>query len=193
MTQTRAGNYSGTKPAKRGNPLGCLVSVLTLLLILVLILGAGFVFIARPFAQSQLDQAMSKAVDQIPDAAVLLPAGPISVTNNFLTNIIAVNLAPSDPVKNPKATITPQGVQIVLEIFGQPCSMQGLPQLVNGQLKATNVQVSGMLALFISSDEATTMINRHLSTAQTKLKHSIQSLQLQDGTMTITLGPPSLV
>jgi len=134
-----------------------------------------------PFAQSQLDQAMSKAVDQIPDAAVLLPAGPISVTNNFLTNIIAVNLAPSDPVKNPKATITPQGVQIVLEIFGQPCSMQGLPQLVNGQLKATNVQVSGMLALFISSDEATTMINRHLSTAQTKLKHSIQSLQLQDG------------
>jgi hypothetical protein len=187
-----AQNYPGTRPAKRGNPLGCLVSVLTLLVLLVLILGAGFVFFVRPYAQAQLDQAMSQAVDQIPDAAALLPPGPISVTNNFLTNIIAVNLAPSDPVKNPKATITPQGVQIALEILGQPCSMQGLPQLVNGQLKATNVQVGGLLGLFISPDEATAMINRHLSTAQAKLKHSIQSLQLQNGTLTITLGPSSL-
>ncbi len=192
MTQARTDYYSERRPSKQRNPLGCFVSVLTLLVLLALILGAGFVFIVRPYVQAQLDNAMSDAVNQIPEAAVLLPPGPVSVNNNFLTNMIAVNLAPSDPVKNPKGTITPQGVQIQLEVLGQPCSIQGLPQLVNGQLKATNVQIGGLLGLFISPDEATAMINRHLSSAQAKLKHSIQKLQLQNGEMTLTLGAPIL-
>jgi hypothetical protein len=166
------------------------VSFLTLLVLLALILGAAFVFVARPYAQSQLDQAMGNAVNQIPPAAALLPAGPISVNNNFLTNMIAVNLSPSDPVKNPNATITSQGVHIDLDILGQPCSIQGLPQLLNGQLKATNLQIGGLLGLFISPDEAATMLNRHLADAQARLKHTIQDVKLQDGMLTITLGPP---
>jgi hypothetical protein len=192
MSQARTDGYSQTRPARRTNRAGCVVAVLTLLVLLALIIGIGFVFIARPYVQSQLDQALGNAVDQIPDAVVLLPPGPISINNDFITNIIAVNLAPSDPIKNPKGIITPQGVEIDVDALGQPCSIQGLPETVNGQLKATNVQVGGLLSWFISPDEATTLINRHLNDAQAKLKHSIDQIQLQNGTLTITLGPPIL-
>ena len=133
------------------------------------------------------------AVDEIPGTVMLLPAGPIEVGNSFITNLIASKLSSQDPVKNPRATITQNGVQIQLEVLGQTCSIQGKPQLVNGQLKASNVQIGGLLGLLISPDEATSMLNKHLADAQAKLKHPIQSIQLQNGKMTILLGPPSLV
>ncbi|HTK07025.1 MAG TPA: hypothetical protein VL485_07650 [Ktedonobacteraceae bacterium] len=193
MTQARANTYAGMQPKRSRFGLGCLLSILTLLVLLLLVIGAGFVFFVRPYAQSQLDQAMGDAVDQIPGAVMLLPPGPISIDNSFLTSMISSNVTPEYPVKNPQAVITQQGVQITLEVLGQQSSIQGLPQLVNGQLKATNVQVGGLMGLVISPDEATAMINRHLADAQAKLKHPIQSIQLQNGRMTLLLGAPSLL
>ena len=193
MTQSYANPYGGMQPTRKRKGLGCLIGFLSLLILLVLIIGAAFFFFARPYAQSQLDQAMGDAVDEIPGTVMLLPAGPIEVGNSFITNLIASKLSSQDPVKNPRATITQNGVQIQLEVLGQTCSIQGKPQLVNGQLKASNVQIGGLLGLLISPDEATSMLNKHLADAQAKLKHPIQSIQLQNGKMTILLGPPSLV
>src|SRR6266700_4296543 len=76
---------------------GC-VGCLTVVVLLLFVVGAGWTFAVRPYihsiAQNQLDNAMSNAVQQIPPQAAQLPAGStIPVQESTLTNMIVLNLA----------------------------------------------------------------------------------------------------
>src|SRR5436305_405896 len=82
--------FGKARRARRG--VGC-IGCLTMLIILLLVVGAGWVFGVQPYvhsmAQTQLDNAMSKAVQQIPSQAAQLPAGStIPVQESTITNLI---------------------------------------------------------------------------------------------------------
>ena len=175
---------------------GC-VGCLTVLVLLVLIVGAGWIFAARPYihtiAQSQLDSAMSNAVQEIPPQAAQLPAGStIPVQESTITNMIVLNLAPSDPIKQPEAHINANGVsldfQLVTPLVTMSNTITGVPKVVNGKLQMSNVTVEGPVGLVMSADDITGLLNKHFAEAQTRLQRPISSVQLKDHEMDLVLG-----
>jgi hypothetical protein len=171
---------------------GCTLGCLSALIILILVIGAGWVFAVRPYlhniAQTQLDQAMSAAVDQIPPQAAQLPPGPIAVQENAVNNLIVLNLAPSDPVQHPNTLIDPSGVHLSFQLYNQPCTISLVPQAVNGKIVASNVTVSGIIGLVMSPQEITATLNKHLADAQARLQHSIKGVTLKEHEMDVILG-----
>ncbi len=183
MPANAVSSYPATRPKRRRNRAGCVVGCLTVLVLLLLVVGAGWLFLLRPYlhniAQTQLDQAMTSGVQQIPTTTVALPPGKLAVEENTINNLIVLNLAPSDPIKNPSTQIAPDGIHISFQVYGFGSTVSAKPALQNGRLVATNV-----------ADELTPLLNQRLSDAQNRLRHSIQNVQLINHEMDLTLGPP---
>ena len=125
---------------KRKWPLRLLIT----LIILIVLLVAGWIFAGRPIlhsvAQNQFDQLIGSQINLL----VPLPpsiASSLAVTETGLNNLITLNHAPSDPVQNAVAHITPGGVELDFQLFGFACSIKGVPIASNGQVVMTQVQI----------------------------------------------------
>ncbi len=190
-----------TRPRRRG---GCLIGCLVTLLILAILVLGGWIFALRPYlhqlAQNQIDLALTNAVNQIPPTAALTPPGAVVVHENAVNNLIVLNSAPSDPVQNVHMIITPSDVELVFQVqasigtqtFSVPGSVTAVPQVSNGQLVVTRVQVSPIVALVMSPDELTTLIDSHLADAQARFRHPIKSVLLKNHELDLIVGPPAL-
>ncbi|HLG64773.1 MAG TPA: hypothetical protein VKY19_22725 [Ktedonosporobacter sp.] len=169
---------------------GCLTTLVILLVLAV----AGWFLLLRPYlhdiAQTQLDHALSSAIDQMPPQVALLPPGPLQVQENSINNLIVLNLAPSNPVQKPNTTINANGVRVAFELFGLPCAISGMPTVTNGRLVASHVTVEGIIGLIMSPEEMTALLNKHLADAQNRLKHQILNVRLNDHEMDLVLGSP---
>ncbi len=182
-----------TRPRRRG---GCLIGCLVTLLILAILLLGGWIFALRPLAQNQIDLALTKAVNQIPPTAALSPPGTVVVHEDAVNNLIVLNSAPSDPVQNVHMIITPSDVELDFQVqasigtqtISVPGSVTAVPQVSNGQLVVTQVQVSPVVALVVSPDELTTLIDRHLADAQARFKHPIMSVLLKNHELDLVVG-----
>jgi len=185
---------TGKTSRRRGCISGCLVS----LLVLVVVVGAGWVFALRPFlqsiAQAQIDQVLTNAVNQIPAQAAQLPPGTVQVHENALNNLIVLNSSPSDPVQHAQAHIMPGGVRLDFQVYGFPCAVTGVPQVINGPLHGrliiTNVTVEGIIALIMSPDDVMNLANRHLADAQARFKHPVVQVLLKNQELDLLVGPP---
>ena len=179
---------TGTRPGRRRGCLGCL----TTLVILIVIVGALWLFVARPYlhniAQTQLDLALSSATAQMPPQVTQLPPGPFLVQEQTLNNLITLNIAPSSPIQQAQAHITPDNIRMDFQLYGYPCSITGVPQAVNGQMTMTNVTVNGIFALIMSPDELTPLLNQHLADAQQKTHHKVLAVQLKNQELDLLLG-----
>lgn len=177
-----------TRPRRGRGCLGCLIS----LLILLIVVGALWFFVARPYlhniAQTQLDQALTSATAQMPAAVSQLPPGPFLVQEQTLNNLIALNIAPSNPIQHAQAHITSSNMQLDFQLYGYPCSITGVPKAVNGELTMTNVTVNGVIALIMSPDELTPLLNQHLATAVQKMHHKVLAVQLKSQELGLLLG-----
>jgi hypothetical protein len=140
-------------------------------------------------AQSQIDQAFTEAIQQMPPQVSQAPAGPFTLTEDLFNNLIQINMPPNSIVKQVAAHITTSNINIDFQVYGMQCAVTGIPQVVNKQLVATNVQVNGILGLVMSNDEMTATLNQHLAEAQVKLNHPILNVHLEDQKMVLTLGP----
>jgi hypothetical protein len=171
---------------------GCLVTALTILVLLAIALGCIWGFVVRPYlhdlAVKELNTAFSQAINQIPPQASQLPNGPLNIEENTLNNLITLNTAPSDPVQHTNAQILPGGVQFTFQILGQQSMITGVPQAQNGKLVMTNVTLSGIARLVLSPDDLTSIFNQHLADAQARLNHQILSVQLLSHQMVVVLG-----
>lgn len=180
-----------TRPRRRGRRF--LLSLLVLIALLLALWFLGLRPLLHTFAQNQVDQLLSSAVNQLPANASLAPAGIMVVRDNEINNLITLNSAPSDPLQHTQVHITPNGVRIDFQVYGFPCTVTGLPQIINGplhgQLVVTNVKVEGIVALIMSPDEVTSLVNRHLADAQARLKHPVLGLSLKDQELDLLLGP----
>ena len=180
------------KPKRRRRVGGCLLGAFGLLVVIIIGLGAVWAFAVRPtlhnLAVQQINNTMSQAVNQIPPVASQLPPGPLVIQQDVLNNLITLNTSPSDPVQHTNAQIMPDKVQFDFQIYGQPCTITGIPQAQGGKLVLTNATISGIIGLILSPDDITTLFNQHLADAQARLNHQIVSVQLADQQMTILLG-----
>lgn len=183
---------------KRRWPMRLLIT----LIILIVVLAGGWIFVGRPIlhsvAQNQFDQLISRQTN------LLVPIPPsvassLTVTENGLNNLITLNHAPSDPVQNAVAHVTPAvvasdgsytgGVELDFQLFGFACSIKGIPIASNGQVVLTRVQVSGILSLVMSPDEMTALLNGHLQDAFTRLHRQVTNVVLKNQELDIQLSP----
>ena len=178
-------------PEYRSRRRGCF-GCLTMLVLLLIVVGAGWIFYLRPYAhniaQAQLDQALSSAVNQVPALPAQLPPGPIQIQENAINNLIVLNLAPSSPVQHPTTTITPNNIRIDFQVYGLPSAIAATPKVVNGQVVASNVTVEGVVGLIMPPEEVMTLLNKHLANAEARLGHKVQSVQLKDHEADLTLA-----
>jgi len=183
-----------TSRRRGGRAVGCLLT----LLVLALVVGIGWVFALRPFlnslAQAQIDQVLIDAVNQMPPAATRLPPGTVHVSENAINNLIVLNSAPSGPVQQAQMHITPNLVRLDFQVYGLPCAVTGVPEIVgslpNGRLVVSNVTVEGIIALIMSPDEVASLVNRHLADAQARFAHPIIQVTLKDHELDLLVGPP---
>lgn len=172
---------------------GCCLTSLIVLVLLLIGLGAGWLFVLRPYAhniaQTELDNAMQSAVNQIPpETKQLPPNSTLPVTENAINNLIVLNLAPSNPVQHPATHITGNDIRLDFQLYGFPCAATVVPQVQNGRLIVNHTTVEGIVGLVMSPDEITTLLNKHLSDAQNKLQRSITGMQLKAHEVDLTLG-----
>jgi len=182
-------------PARSGRRAGCVLASLTTFILLLILASAGWVFVARPYihelVQNRLSQAMAETVEQIPpQAAVLLPAGKrLIIQENTITDLVAANLTPRNSLQNLTTHVSTSAVRLEFQLFGMPNAISVVPTVQNGQLVTRNVTVEGIVALILSSEELTDLLDKHLRDAQTRINHSVQSVQLKDQQMEVVLGP----
>lgn len=190
---TLASSGGAPPPRPRRSRRGCLTSTVLTLVVIALLLTAGWFFGLRPYlhsmVQSQIDQAFTEAIQQMPPQVSQAPAGPFTLTEDLFNNLIQINMPPNSVVKQVVAHITTNSINIDFQVYGMQCAVTGIPQVVNKQLVATNVQVNGILGLVMSNDEMTATLNQHLAEAQVKLNHPILNVQLEAQKMVLTLGP----
>lgn len=193
-TVINAGSSRNTTRRRRSKS-GCALGCLTALILLLIILGASWIFLARPYlhniAETQLDQALTAGVNQIPSTITTqIPSGTVlPINQDSINNLVVLNLSPSDPVQKPDTTITVTSVQLSFQLYGYPSSISLVPALNSkGQLVANNVSVNGVFGLIMSSDEMTALLNKHFSDAQNKLGKTIRKVELTNQQIKLTLG-----
>jgi hypothetical protein len=189
---------TSTANRTRRNGAGCATGCLMAIVIVLLVVGAGWLFAVRPYlhsiAQNELDTALNSATSQISmvPPQLLQGQGPIPIRENALNNALVLNLTPSGPVQQPTTQITPNGIRIGFRLQYQGISAPGaitaLPVAQNGQLKATKVNVEGPLSLIMSNDEMTATLNKHFADMQAHLNHSVQQVTLKQGEMDVQFG-----
>lgn len=202
-TQDERAAQEEPRPRRRvGRTLGCL----SVLVVLLLLIGALWTFGVRPYLHDmvvqQLDQAMDQNVKSVPDLSdtskvtgipglppgINVPIPPLTVSQDTLNNMIVLNLPQDSPVQNPTTRITPDNVRLSFTAYGVSCAISTLPALQNGQLVATNVILEGPIALILSSDDITALLNEHFAQAQKKLNRQIKSLKLNDSNLVIEVA-----
>ena len=187
-------NPQDTRPRRRASGRGCLARSLIIFVVLLVLIVGGWFFAVRPYlnnmAQTKLDGVLTDAVNNIPPPLSQLPPGPVSIPEKALNNLLVLQSAPNDVVKNPEIHITSTLARLNFQVFGFPCAVTGVPQANSGHLTLTNVNIEGIAAFVLTPDEIMTLVNRHLADAQTKLNHSIDSVQLKDQEVDLVLGPP---
>lgn len=192
-----------TRRRRKRSAGGCALGCLTTLVLLLIVLGAGWVFVGRPYvhniAETQINKALDAAVNQVPSSPLikLIPAGTtIPINEDTVNNLLVLNLNPSSPVQQPQTHITTQNITLLFQFettilsqrYGFPISISLVPTAENGKLVAKNVQINGILGLVMSPDEMTDILNKHFADAQNKLGKTITGAQLKNQVFEITLG-----
>ncbi len=190
------GTFSNTDTPKRPRKKrrGCLPGALITLVVLLILIGGGWFLVARPYldnlAQSKLDSALTDAVNHIPVQVAAVPAGTsVPVTETLLNNLLVLQSSPNDLVKNMQIQITSSQMRMQFTVFGFSSAVTAVPQVNQGKLVVTNVQIEGLASLILTADEVTALANRHLADAQQRINHSIASVQLKDHELDLVFGP----
>ena len=176
---------------RRRNPLGCVLGCLGTLILLALLLGATWFFALRPYIQdaamTQMDDVMTSAVNQIPPIVVPVTPGTTVPVSESAVNALLTNASPdTNVVQGTNIQITPSQILLDFKVYGQDCTITAVPQAKNGTLVATDVKTSGIISLILAPKSITTLLNKHLQDAQTRIGHNIAGVRLLDQEIDIT-------
>ncbi|GAC1643820.1 MAG: hypothetical protein NVS4B12_08430 [Ktedonobacteraceae bacterium] len=165
--------------------IGCVLGCLSALVVLVLVVIAAWIFALRPYihdtATTQMDNAMTSAVNQIPAAGVFVPPGTtLPIQEGVVNSLLGNSIASSDAVQNTNMQIATSGILLNFKLYGQDCTISAVPQVQNGKLIAKNVTVSGVISFVMSSKDVTALLNKHLEDAQARINHNITDVRLLD-------------
>jgi hypothetical protein len=196
MQSTGTSLESNSRRLKRRWPLRVLIT----LIVLAVLLTGGWFLAGRPIlhsiAQNQFDQLVASQINTIVPLPTAFTA--LAISENQLNNLITLNHAPSDPVQNAVAHVTPPliasdgsytgGVRMDFQLFGFACSITAIPVATSGQIVMTHVQVNGILGWVMSSDEMTTLLNKDLQDVVARLHRHVTGIVLKNQEVDIQLG-----
>ena len=158
------------------------VRLLVILLLLLAILSGAWFLGVRPYlhnlAQTELDQALSAPESQVQLAMLALPPGPQTIHGSENSMNLYLSSHDTDGIQNLHMTILPTGLDLSFTAYGQDCTITALPMVTNGLIQVTNVQVQGVLALIMSSDELTSELNDNLQTFSNGMTHKLAKITL---------------
>jgi len=189
MSPTSVNTFPGSQKRRR-EPSGCFVWAVAIPVLLLIGLSIGWFGVIRPsvhnIAEAKLNTALDRTEESIPPPFLFIPGMVVPIQEHTITEILVLNLASSSPIKNLVTHITPSNVRLDFQVYGFPCSISAVPRVDNGHLVVSNVNIEGMLSLVMSSDEMTTLLNRHLIDAQTRFQHPVTNVRLKDQQMDLT-------
>lgn len=175
---------------KRHGLISCSVWALVILALLLIGLTISWFSVIRPsihtIAERKLNAALDRAEGNIPPPLLFLPGMVVPIHEQTLTGILVRNLELPSPIKNPVTHITSSNVRTDFQLYGFPCSITLVPQVTNGHLVVSNVNIGGIISLVMSPDEITTLLDKHLTHAQELFQHSVTNVQLKDQEMDLT-------
>lgn len=182
----------GNAPRRRSRA-GCMLGCLSALVVLVLLLGATWIFALRPYlhdmAVAQLNNAMTNAVNQIPAIGLPIPPGTtLPISDSTINTVLMNNATNADIVQGANMQITPAKVLLDFKIYGQDCTVTTVPQMQNGKLVATNVAISGIISLVLSPQDITSLLNAQLEDAQTRINRRVTNVRLLEREIDVTVG-----
>ncbi len=186
-------HFSAPLPIRRRKT--SLTRVLVSHTLMALVLAAGWFVGLRPYlhelVQKEIDGVLSNAVDQIDRVPILsISPGPLSIPLAEMTinNLIVLYSAPSDPVQHMKMQITPRTLRVDFQVYGFACDITLVPAVSSGQLIVGHVTVEGIVALIMSSDEITSIVNAHLRDARAKIRRNVVGVILKNHEMDLMLN-----
>jgi hypothetical protein len=185
-----AGNTFAHSQRKSHNLSNCFVWTLAMLIALLIGLSAGWFLVIGPsihaMAMRELNLSLDRAEANIHPPLLFISGIVIPISEQTITQTMASNLSPSDPIKDPVTHITPNNISINFQLYGLPCNITAVPQVTNGHLGVNKVSIEGVLELIISPDDITTLLDTHLTHAQELFQHAVTNVQLQNQEMDLT-------
>lgn len=183
-------------PPRRKSRKGLWITLITLCVLIILLVVGALIgrSIAHDYAYQTLDQALASGVNQVPGAAAIFldPGTPIVISEANLTNMVALNISPNDPIKAPKAQISPSEMQYAFQISALGLTLDNTihmkPVFKDGKLKVENLTLEGPISWIFTADELTDLFNRHLADAQQKIARPLKSVELKQHQLVLTLG-----
>jgi len=190
-SQRRPGVINMQQTKRSRTRRGCLPGFLATLVLLVVLVVAGWVFVARPYlhaqAVAQIDQAMTAEVNQLP-TFLPVPGGIVRVTDAMLTNMLALSLPSNIPIQNAQVQINSGGLQISFQTEGLPSSITGVPVVSQGHLLLSQVAVKGVASLILSAKDIASLCNQHIAAALARIHHTVSSVKLLNHEMDLVLS-----
>lgn len=163
------------------------------MLAILLALVGVWIIGARPIihqnVDSQIQQGLQSAVDQIfPLPASVLPGGDESYKQDEINSYIAEHSDQFSPVTDFHVSLQPNMLVATFKTFGVGSTVQFDLYVSGGALMATNVSVSGLLSWVESADELTPRLNGALSQINLKLGRQFTAVQITTGQINITIA-----
>ncbi len=190
-SQRRPGVINMQQTKRSRTRRGCLPGFLATLVLLVVLVAAGWVFVARPYlhaqAVAQIDQAMTAEVNQLP-TFLPVPGGLVRVTEAMLTNMLALSLPSNIPIQNVQVQINSGGLQISFQTEGLSSSITGVPVVSQGHLLLSQVAVKGVASLILSAKDIASLCNQHIAAALARIHHTVSSVKLLNHEMDLVLS-----
>lgn len=190
-SQRRPGVINMQQTKRSRTRRGCLPAFLVTLVLLVVLVAAGWLLVARPYlhgqAVAQIDQAMTAEVNQLP-TFLPVPGGLVRVTDAMLTNMLALSLPSNIPIQNAQVQINSGGLQISFQTEGLPSSITGVPVVSQGHLLLSQVAVKGVASLILSAKDIASLCNQHIAAALARIHHTVSSVRLLNHEMDLVLS-----
>jgi hypothetical protein len=190
-SQRRPGVINMQQTKRSRTRRGCLPGFLVTLVLLVVLVAAGWLFVARPYlhaqAVAQIDQAMTAEVNQLP-TFLPVPGGLVRVTDAMLTNMLALSLPSNIPIQNAQVQINSGGLQISFQTEGLPSSITGVPVVSQEHLLLSQVAVKGVASLILSAKDIASLCNQHIAAALARIHHTVSSVRLLNHEMDLVLS-----
>lgn len=178
-------------PVKRRSGGKIFARFLLVLILLVAILAAAWLFAVRPYlhnmVETQLDQALNGAEGQMILFQAALPPGNqvVHVDEGAINGYLGLHSV--SPLQNLHATISPDGLRLDFSAYGFSSDIIVVPVASGGALQVTNVQVQGILWLVMSSDELTTALNTNFQNFGHLMSRTVRSITLHEHEMDIQI------
>lgn len=171
---------------------GCLFGGLALLLIcgvggVLLFLLAGRAVFGGGL-RDEIRQAAATEVGQI-DRLPVLPTGEVVVSEAEINRQIAGYVDRGIGIEEPRVTITPEGIALTVEAFGQRSSYSGGVAVAGGRLVLTDVAGEGLATRVLSADDIAGIVEDALNDLQTRSDVTVTGVRLEPGRMTIQTAP----